>query len=331
MEWERGKISYSNAIELLRLADLAASRHLGVTLGEIAAEFEVSERTAQRMVHALTEAFPHAVTARDGEDRKRRWSIRDVPAARLRLGGADELEALELGTAALAERGDLRQSRALAGLKARLLAALPPVAARAAETDADALLEAHGVAARPGPYVEADPELSDRLAAALRGPFRMVFTYGGERRLVEPYGVLIGPRRYLVARQPDKGEQLRHFRLDRIAGAEVTDQWFARATAFSLADYAARAFGAFQNDAEYSEVVWRFSAEAADRAAEWRFHPSQSSRRLTDGRLEVRFFASGWLEMAWHLYCWGASVEVVAPEGLKALVNGSVRDFGVLP
>ena len=159
----------------------------------------------------------------------------------------------------------------------------------------------------------------------------MEFTYAGERRVVEPYGVLIGPRRYLVARQPDKGERLRHFRLDRIAEAEVTGEWFVRDAGFSLADYAARAFGAFQNEAEYEEVVWRFSAEAAERAAEWRFHPSQTARRLADGRLEVRFCASGWLEMAWHLYCWGNSVEVVAPEGLRALVQGSQRDFGVLP
>ncbi|MFC3119550.1 hypothetical protein ACFOHS_19975 [Jhaorihella thermophila] len=34
---------------------------------------------------------------------------------------------------------------------------------------------------------------------------------------------------------------------------------------------------------------------------------------LEDGRLEVRFHAGGWLEMAWHLYQWGDSVEVVAP------------------
>jgi predicted DNA-binding transcriptional regulator YafY len=325
------KISYSNAIELLRLADLAAARHSGVTLGEIVEEFGVSERTAQRMVRALTEAFPHAVDVLDGEDRRRRWLMREVPVARLSLGGADELEALEVGIGALAGRGDLRQSRALADLRNRLLAALPPKAARAAETDADALLEAHGVALRPGPFVKADPALSDQLAAAFRGPFRMTFSYTGERRLVEPYGVLIGPRRYLVARQPDKGPQLRHYRLDRIAEAEVTDQWFARDPGFSLADHAARAFGAFQNEAEHGEVVWRFSAEAAERAAEWRFHPSQAATMLPDGRLEVRFVASGWLEMTWHLYCWGDAVEVVAPEGLKALVAESQRHFGVLP
>src|SRR5690606_457471 len=144
-------------------------------------------------------------------------------------------------------QGDDRLARALASLRDRLLAALPPTAARAAETDADAMLEAHGVATRPGPIVKADPHLSDQLAKALRGPFRMVFSYKGERRDVEPYGVLIGPRRYLVARQPGKDSALRHFRLDLITDAHVTDQWFARDADFSLAEYAARAFGAYQD------------------------------------------------------------------------------------
>ena len=71
---------------------------------------------------------------------------------------------------------------------------------------------------------------------------------------------------------------------------------------------------------------------AADRAAEWRFHPRQTTRRLEDGSLEVRFEAGGWLEMAWHLYQWGNSVEVVAPEALRRMVDGWQRgDFDALP
>ncbi len=46
----------------------------------------------------------------------------------------------------------------------------------------------------------------------------------------------------------------------------------------------------------------------------------------------VRFRASGWLEMAWHLYQWGDAVEVLAPDGLRALVEGHRRsDFEALP
>ena len=41
-----------------------------------------------------------------------------------------------------------------------------------------------------------------------------------------------------------------------------------------------------------------------------------------DGTLTVRFTASGWLEMAWHLYKWGDAVEVIEPAALRELVAG---------
>lgn len=324
-------MSYSNALSLLRLADLAAARHLGVTLEEVCEEFACSPRTAQRMMRAIEEAFPNAIDVMTADDRRRRWRLREVPIARLRLQGADELEALEAAVDLMRERGDDRHADTLAGLRDRLLAALPPRTARAIETDADALLEAYGMAARPGPVVHTDKGLAEAVAQALRGPWRMEFSYNDERRVVEPYGVLIGPRRYLVARQPAKDAAFRHFRLDRISDVVVTGEWFAKDPEFSIARYAARAFGAYQNEDEFGEVIWRFSAEAADRAAEWRFHPSQKMQRMNDGRLEVRFEASGWLEMAWHLHSWGDSVEVVAPAGLKRLIAAGSSAYAVLP
>lgn len=322
---------YSNGLQLLRLADIAAARHLGVTLEDVCEEFGCSPRTEQRMMRALEDTFPNAVTILTGEDRRRRWRVEEVPIARLRLQGSDELEALKAAVDVMLERGDVRYGDTLAGLKDRLLAALPPHAARAAETDADALLEAYGVAARPGPVVTTDRDLAEGIARALRGPWKMRFSYGGEARVVEPYGVLIGPRRYLVARQPDKDTAFRHFRFDRITDVIITQDWFVRDSDFSIARYASRSFGAFQNEVEFGEVIWVFSAEAAERAAEWRFHPTQETRRLPDGRLEVRFTASGWLEMAWHLHCWGQSVEVIAPDGLKEMIALGPGNYAVFP
>ncbi|NNU78987.1 WYL domain-containing protein [Halovulum dunhuangense] len=325
-------MSFAKALDLLRLADMAMGRHSGVTLEEIAEAFRVSHRTAQRMAGALAEAFPHAVERREDADRRLRIRLRDVPLARLRLSGDAELEALELAIARLRDEGDRRQADRLEGLRDRLLAALPPAEARRAEADAEALLESHGVAARPGPVPKDDPILAEAVAQALRGPYRMRFSYNGTLREVEPYGVLLGARRYLVAKQPNQGEGLRHFRFDRIVGPEVTDIWFGRDPGFDLAAHSARAFGSFQDESQHAEVVWHFTPAAAARAADWRFHPRQQTRPLPDGGLEVRFHASGWLEMAWHLYQWGDQVEVVAPEALRALVHPYRRDdFDALP
>ena len=323
---------YAKASDLLRLADLAHARHGGVTLADIQEEFGVVERTARRMVQALQDVFPHAVQIREDADRRRLWKLTEIPLARLRLSGSAELEALQQAIATLEGEGDPLASASLRSLRDRLLAALPVQAARAAEADAEAILEAHGHAARPGPRVPIAPDVFDAVAQALRGPFRLRMSYGGRARIVEPHGVLLGARRYLVAREKAAGPGMKHFRFDRITNPEVTDEWFARETDFVLADHAARAFGSFQKDSEYARVTWRFAPDAAAQAAEWRFHPGQIATPEPDGSLTVSFSASGWLEMAWHLYCWGDKVEVLEPEGLRTLVAGWQRDdFDALP
>lgn len=188
---------------------------------------------------------------------------------------------------------------------------------------------------RPGPTVALRPEVTDAVIEALRGPFRLRVTYGAADaapRVIEPHGLLLGHRSYLVARQPARSETILNFRMDRIHAAEVMDESFAFAPGFVLEDYAARAFGVYQDPAQYGEVIWRFAPDAAARAAEFRFHPTQVLDPQDDGSLIVRFTAAGWLEMAWHLYQWGNKVEVIAPDGLRALVEGYRRpDFDALP
>jgi hypothetical protein len=53
--------------------------------------------------------------------------------------------------------------------------------------------------------------------------------------------------------------------MDRIYAAEVLDESFAFAPGFTLEVYAAQAFGAYQDPAQYGEVIWRFAHGAAER------------------------------------------------------------------
>jgi predicted DNA-binding transcriptional regulator YafY len=176
------------------------------------------------------------------------------------------------------------------------------------------------------------------IAEALKAPNKLTITYAGERdndareRLLEPYGLLLGIRRYLVAKEADGDGRFRHFRLDRVKTARLEPMSFLRDESFSLEEHAARAFGSFHAEPEFGQVVWRFSASASSVAREFVFHPRQELIDEPDGSLIVRFEASGWLEMAWHLYQWGDRVEVLEPEGLRALVAQYQRaDFPALP
>ena len=331
-------MSFQKAADLLRLAEMATSRYGGVSLSDIEEAFSVDRRTAQRMTKVLEETFPNCITTVD-EDRRKFWKLR-ADHARLMLAQGirdSELAALEMAIRRAERDGSVTEVRALSALRDRLLSAMPGPHARRAEADAEAALEAHGFASRPGPRVLVRAELLAVIGEALKGPHVLTIAYAGGRdpdreRRLEPHGLLIGTRRYLVAREVGGDGRMQHYRLDRIATARLEADSFARDPGFDLASHANRAFGSYHAEDEYGEVVWRFAPAAARTAEEFVFHPTQQLAKEPDGSLVVRFFASGHLEMAWHLYVWGDAVEVVAPERLRDMVANHRRsDFPALP
>lgn len=324
-------MSFSKARDLLRLAQVAAARRGGITLEDICAEFNVSHRTAQRMTDALEETFGN-VQVEDGEDRKRRWHLADPGLARLPLRHETVVEALEIAARDARAEERRRHARALDDLREGMLARVPSRAR--VEADAEAILAAMGQVTRPGPSVRVAPDILDAIIVSLRGPFRLRVLYNQDTatRILEPHGVLLGHRTYLAARDPAKADEVRNFRIDLIHQAEALDESFALQESFTIADYAAQAFGVWQDPTQFGEVIWRFTSDAAERAAGFRFHPRQILEPQDDGSLIVRFHAAGWLEMAWHLYQWGDKVEVIAPGALRGMVDGYRRsDFGAMP
>jgi predicted DNA-binding transcriptional regulator YafY len=331
-------MSFQKATDLLRLAEMATSRYQGVSLTEIEETFSVDRRTAQRMTKALEDTFPNCTTQLD-DDRRKFWKLR-ADHARLMLAQGirdSELAALELSIRRAEREGAVTEQRALSGLRDRLLAAMPGPHARRAEADAEAVLEAHGFASRPGPQVRVGADLLGVIGVALKGPHVLTVVYAGGRepdreRRLEPHGLLLGTRRYLVAREAGGNGRIQHYRVDRIRTARLEAESFARDPDFDLNTHAARAFGSYHADHEFGEVIWRFSPAAAPTAREFLFHPTQAMTEEADGSVTVRFTASGHLEMAWHVYMWGDAVEVLAPEPLRAMVERHRRgDFPALP
>lgn len=330
-------MSFAKAVDLLELARLASGR-IGISLSEIEARFECVRRTAQRMTDALERTFPDSETYIDHEGHKR-WRVPRGRVSEFFAPTSDQLAALELARSTLTNAGLKQEAGQLAGLADTIKLLTPDRKRAGLEADEEALLEAMGHAARPGPKPAADTHVDQAISDALKGPFELEIQYQGRRderaraRRIQPYGILLGTRRYLVAKALDRDDdRLRHFRVEDIVSARVTEHWFARDEAFDLATHAARAFGVYQDDREYAETVWKFSPRAAPHAARFQFHPDQVTQMLGDGSLIVRFHASGHLEMCWHLYAWGDQVEVLAPPALAALVKGFRRnDFPGLP
>ena len=330
-------MAYAKARELVQVAFLAASAR-GVSLREIEASLGRGRRTAQRVTGALEAAFPETQRIVD-EEGFARWRLPRSGISQLLAPSAEELAALSVAIEELDRASGDSEARELRRLLAKVKALIPADRGRGLDADEEALLVAMGHAARPGPRLAADPVVDAAISLALKGCSHLRIVYRSRRearpsaRVVAPYGLLLGVRRYLVAVDTAKSEQgVRHYRVEDIVEADVLATHFELEATFRLDDHASRSFGSYQRDEEYAEVVWRFLPKAAERARSFEFHPRQRLEPQSDGSLVVRFAASGLLEMCWHLYAWGDSVEVLAPPELALMVADHRRaDFASLP
>ena len=329
-------MSFAKAQELLKLAMMATRRN-GVSLEEIVEEFGCVHRSAQRMTDALQAAFPQTTTE-DGEDRKRRWRIHARVIAPLLTPSAEELAALSTAISELEAEQMTTEAETLCRLQSKVRALLPPGAGTRLAVDEEVLLEALGHAARPGPRPAMSSAVDAAISEALKGPFLLRIRYRRRsqdkpsERVVAPHGLLLGVRRYLVARDTaKKTARLQHYRVEEIHSAEVLAESFEIDPGFNIRKHAEKGFGSYESAAQHGDVVWRFSPDAADHARRFIFHPTQTVEDEKDGSLLVRFRASGHLEMCWHLYSWGKSVEVLQPAALREMVHPYRRQFEALP
>lgn len=102
--WHRGQMSFTKAQDMLRLAQMAASGRGGVSLEDICAEYDVSNRTAQRMTEALDATFANVSTT-DDADRRRFWRMGAPLPDRLQPRQETAIEALEIATRTARDEG----------------------------------------------------------------------------------------------------------------------------------------------------------------------------------------------------------------------------------
>jgi predicted DNA-binding transcriptional regulator YafY len=319
---------YAPAERLLRLARHLAATRIGLTIDEMAGELEVGRRTAERLRDSLLSMFPQ-MDWWDDEQRVRRWRLPGSALVGVVEPRAEAVAAIETAARECDGRGEADRAALLREAATTLRSVMRPDALRRAETDIAALMEAEGIAMRPGPRPVIAAGVLPTLRRVILGLQLVVVRYAGAdadepvTRILCPYGILYGGRGWLVA-HVDGLPEMRLWRLDRIVSADLLDRGFQRREDFSLSDYAAQSFGVFQE--EPIDVVLRFTPEAAADAARWQFHPSQRVIQERDGSLTVCFHAGGIQELCWHLFTWGSAVTILSPATLcTALADMATR------
>jgi predicted DNA-binding transcriptional regulator YafY len=326
---------YEKADNLLQLAlEMQAARG-GLSLRDIENKYGVGRRTAMRMRDAVLRNFPQCEEV-ETDERTKRWRIPSGTLDRLINFTADELASLEAAVQLFDRDNRETDAANLSTLSGKLRALLKPDVARKVEPDLEAMLEAEGLAMRPGPRPRIKVLVIEDLRQAIKACRKVKISYRNRKtrstkeRLVHPYGFLHGHRNYLVGwHENPKANNVALFSLPNIEAIEITTETFVRDPHFDLSSFASRSFGLFQE--EPYDVVWRFSPEAAPDAADFIFHPSQNLEKQKDGSLIVRFKAGSDLEMAWHLYQWGNKVEVLEPARLADMVKGQRINWPAMP
>lgn len=319
MQEKKSTIRYERVKDVLDLAIRLQAARGGMTIDEIQEELSVSRRTAERMRNTVEWAFAGLETVPAG-DNKLHWRLESNALRRLVPITADNLASLATAISALRQSGLGNLATSLSDVETKLRAMQRPESLANIDSDLETLVQAEGLAMRPGPRQPIDPALLSLLREAILGGRTIKFSYSGRHsgkrstQKVEPYGLLYGNRPFLVGKHSGYADT-RLWRISNISEVRLTGNVFECDPDFDLQDFARRSFGTFQD--EPVEVELLFNKVAAKDAASFQFHPDQSIERHENGTVTVRFKAGGLNEMCWHLVTWGESVQILKPAKLR--------------
>lgn len=223
----------SRAPRLLDLLQLLRRHRRPVAGAAIAAELGISLRTLYRDIATL-QAQGAGIDGAPGLG----YQLRDGFMLPPLMFGADEIEALVLGSRWVAERGDARLGAAARDALAKIAAVLPPEKRQDLEHSA-LLVGPAGEAATPP-----DRETLALLRAAIRAEQRLRIRYRdaqgeGSERTIWPFALGFFDRSQVAVAWCELRGAIRHFRTDRIAVLAPVPGRYPRRRQALLADWRA--------------------------------------------------------------------------------------------
>jgi predicted DNA-binding transcriptional regulator YafY len=294
------------------------------TVGELATELGVTERTLRRDLAALREAGV-PLWSEPG----RYGGVRLVDGWRSRLDGLTSREAVALLALDVPDAlAGLGLGSAVSAAHAKVSASMPAQLQEQARTVAGRFhLDASAWFSSPDDTA-ALPAVAKAVWAQRRLDVRYRRRDKVTRRTLDPFGlVLKAGVWYLVARVDS---DLRTYRVSRLSAVAETGETFARPEEFSLADWWRTSSAAFEKMPLPLRVTARLE-DTAVRAMRRVFGAEQLNEVLVsrgspdaDGRVDVEFAMESEAVALGQLVSLGPGVEVLTPPELRA----AVANFG---
>lgn len=295
---------------------LLLQAHGGLTARQLARRLEVSMRTVQRDMEALSAAGVPVFALRGAGGG---WRLDD--GWRTRVPGLDEAELSALLMAQPRVLGDARLAKAAEAALDKLMAALPSsLREQAASIRRRLHVDPTGWWGTPENLVML-PVVQDAVARDRKLAMRYLRA-GRERveRTVDPLGLVAkGSVWYLVANTP---AGFRTYRVSRIEEATPLDQPCERPPGFDLAAYWQASTAELRQRRDRYEVTLRLDPRAAASLATWRrtepVEPPDAG--APDGWPTLRAWFEDEEQARFIVLGCGPRAEVLAPDELRAAV-----------
>jgi len=267
---------------LLTLVKALSESAEGLTLDEMAALIGANRRTAERLRDLV---LVHFDLEESIDDRHKRFRIPGALPSAFTQPNVAEIAALQ-SLAETARKAGSAQAPLLESLAAKVQAGLRREVKSRMAPDLEPLvrLQRHHVPA--GPMIAHAPETVAQVQGAMMAGMCLEFDYLAEGatqakwRRVIPLGLIHGPATYLIGKIPGRDLEPVPYRLDRMSAVRVSNQPGAAGEDWDLDAWMHASFGLWREEGH--EIVLRVSAEGAERARSWRFHPQQVTELYQD-------------------------------------------------
>lgn len=314
----------NKAEEIIELAMMFQNSYCGLCIDDIQEHFECSRRSAERMKSLLFDMFPEKVEEVPTSDKKKRWRF-----AKGTMNFLISFTAIELANLMFLSEltNDESRKKVMNELIEKIKALTPRRKFQSIQTDVEAIMESEGFAVRQYSRPLVKSKTMEDLRNAMIAYKKVQFDYPtekGKRRItLNPYGLIISDKHYLVGFN-EYVNDLRLYKVDKIANLEVLEEYYLKDEKFSLTEYCKNSFSIYQE--EPLNITLEFDKSVAEDVLNYHFHPTQKIKQLDGGNMQVKFTCGGKYAICHELFKWGTNVQIKKPVELKEYYKQYLKD-----